>query len=214
MFERAQAAYIANFDSFSEGAIGASFVDGGITFLQYDNGISGPKNFCIEYSGASLSPHESTPNVLAFGGWVPGAGVGLGRFKYMDFTIPELATSVSLDVWCTGLANEGGRSITLFGYSAGQVVSSSTFNYGIGFGQHSSLSLNTGPFDAFRLAINGPVDADYGFVAVDNVTVQAVPEPATWLTASILMAISAAAACSKRFARDHSSFSRSFASTL
>src|SRR5690348_6990821 len=71
------------FDAFSEGVIGSTFTDGGITFSALDQySGSGPgAPFIIEGTdGVGLGPSFSPPNYLTTQGLVPGPGFSFGRF--------------------------------------------------------------------------------------------------------------------------------------
>src|SRR5262249_50677879 len=146
------------FDSFTEGSPSTIVSDGGITFSNLQNGLSGPKNFVIDADtstelGASFSP----PNVLGFGGFVSGQCAGFRRIHSMDFQIPELADLASLDLWHNIFFDMLGNTVSLIGLSNGQAIASQTlpidqFN-GV---HHLSMSVGGGLFDAFRLQVDGP----------------------------------------------------------
>lgn len=176
-----QAALIANFDSFSEGDVFDTFTDGGITFSNVFRHQTSYTNFAIENaSNGELGGNFSSPNVLGFGGYVPGGGVAFGAFGGLTFSAGN-ATSAGLDLWTFPL-NMGGNTITLTGYKQGQVVNSDsylvpTFSTSI---LYHRFDLSNDDYDLFKLTSDGPSVQGDSFIDIDNVQVQtsAVPEPA------------------------------------
>jgi hypothetical protein len=174
--------YFANFDDLpNEGAIGASFTDGGINFTGYLNDIAGPHPFIAEQANsADLGPAFSAPYVLGFGGYVPGPGEGFGRVSTVNFSAPTLAVYAQLDVWYSTFTP--GNTLTLSGFRNGIAVQQSSFvetDEESHAAEHAMLSLTGGPFDSFRLSIAGALENGNSFLCLDNVRISPVPEPAT-----------------------------------
>lgn len=178
-----QATLVANFDSFSEGDVFDTFSDGGITFSSVYNHQTSYTNFAIENaSEGGLGSNFTSPNVLGFGGYVPGPGVAFGAFGGLTFSAGTGATTAGLDLWTFPL-NMGGNTITLTGYKQGVVVDSVSYNVPtVSFSiLHHRFDLPTDDYDVFKLTSDGPSIQGDSFIDIDNVTVQAtaVPEPAT-----------------------------------
>src|SRR5262245_45281536 len=80
----AQNVLIADFERFSEGFIGPSFVDGGLTFSDLDLGFPIPPpgpSFSADWAPTGQLPAPfSTGNVLAFSSYGVGGAVSLNRF--------------------------------------------------------------------------------------------------------------------------------------
>ncbi len=173
-----QASLVANFDSFSEGGGVDQITDGGITFSNVFRHQGGYTNFTIEDASLTLSgPGFSPPNALAFGGYLIGGGAAFGAFGGMDFTSGTLATKVSLELWTLPL-DMGGNTVTLTGYRNGVVVNTDSFTFGNSFSPvHRQFALPTDDYDFFHLGSDGPSVSGDSFILVDNVTVNAVPEP-------------------------------------
>jgi len=178
-----QATLIANFDSLLEGDVFDTFVDGGITFSNVFNHQTSYTNFAIEDASAGgLGSSFTSPNVLGFGGYVPGPGVAFGAFGGLTFSAGTGATTAGLDLWTFPL-NMGGNTITLTGYKQGAFVDSVSYNVPSVSTSilHHRFDLPTDDYDVFKLTSDGPSIQGDSFIDIDNVTVQAtaVPEPAT-----------------------------------
>ncbi|MBI5706665.1 MAG: PEP-CTERM sorting domain-containing protein [Armatimonadetes bacterium] len=175
--------YLATFDELNEGDFGPSITSSGVKFYDVDQDLSGGV-FCIEQANSGdLGGSFSTPNVLGFGGYVPGSGVAFGRMK--SFSIGMAGTGfqlkkASLDIW-TFLLQQGGNTVTLEGWLGNTLVNSDTYTPGTFSVEHHSLSLPTDDYDKFIVRAQGAVDHGVVFADVDNVRVDAVPvpEPAT-----------------------------------
>jgi hypothetical protein len=163
----------------SEGQFFDTFTNGGIRFHDVTRHQGGPTNFCIDdASNGLLGPSLSPPNVLAIGGYVPGTNMGFGAFGAMWFTSDTPARTAGLDLWTLPL--EAGNTLTLTGYLGGQFVDSvSFFIDGANTIIHTRLDLATDDYDSFQLTSSGLTESGDSFIVVDNVTLAAVPEPAT-----------------------------------
>lgn len=175
----ARADMVANFDSFSEGQWFDTFIDNGIRFHSVFRHQGGYTNFAFEdATGGDLAGYTA-PNALGFGGYVPGSGVAFGAFGGMTFTSDTEATTAGLDLWTFPL-DMGGNTLTLQGFKDGNLVDSVSYTFGNSFTVlHRRLDLPTDTYDTFKLVSSGPSVMGDSFIDVDNVTVAAVPEPAT-----------------------------------
>lgn len=178
--------YTANFDDLSEGFYATSFSDGGLKFSDLDERIPdtpGPYNFTIDATTtATLPPPFSPPNVMTTEGYAPGPGISFGRFgsAWIDFS--GIGSSASLDVFWVlpgGPDNYAQNTLSLEAWNGSTMVASvSTSLAQVYTIQESSLVLNNiAPFDRLELNSSGPVDYGVSFLALDNVSVTAVPEP-------------------------------------
>ena len=74
----------------------------------------------------------------------------------------------------------GGNTVTLNGYLGNVLVDSVSVTHSNSFTiLHNRLDLSDDDYDWFELVSTGPSVAGDSFLLVDNVTVNAVPEPAT-----------------------------------
>lgn len=180
-----EATLLATFDSYSEGYFADSIVDGGITFSDVQRWQSDHyTNFAIEQCNASdMGSELSMPNALGFGGYVPGTGEAFGSIGEFFFSSGTAARSAALDVWTLPLIYSG-NTLTLEGYLGSTLVDSVSITqnqFGIG---HWRMALPTDDYDHFRLVSSGPQVSGDSFVLVDNVSVEAVPEPGTMTAAA------------------------------
>lgn len=171
---------IANFDNLVEGQGFDMFSTGGIRFHDVITYSGGYTNFTIEdASSGFLGAGLSSPNVLGFGGYVPGPNVQFGGIKAFSFTSDTVATTAGLDVW-TFQGEPGLNTLTLRGYAAGLVIRSVSFSFDFTpTPTHRRLDLPIGTYDSFELFSSGPAQGGDSTIVVDNVTVAAVPVPAT-----------------------------------
>ncbi|QOI99404.1 MAG: hypothetical protein HRU70_02430 [Phycisphaeraceae bacterium] len=171
---------IANFDSLSEGQSFDVLTTGGIRFHDVITYGGGSTNFTIEdASSGFLGAGLSNPNVLGFGGYVPGPDMQFGGIKSFQFTSDTVATTAGLDVW-TFQGEPGLNTLTLRGYAAGLVIQTVSFSFDFTpTPTHRRLDLPTGVYDRFELFSSGPAQGGDSTIVVDNVTVAAVPAPAT-----------------------------------
>ncbi|BBD68887.1 hypothetical protein NIES4072_37850 [Nostoc commune NIES-4072] len=183
-------AALATFDSFTEGFVTPVLTDGGITFSDLDQRLSGETSvFVIERDNESLKSPFSPPNVLTFGGYVPGPGVGFGRFGSATISTGELASVASLDIFNLQFPATD-NILTLEAYLDGTLVGTNSVNFktddtGILYRQ---LSLSDVTFDKLRLVASGSEEEGVLFIDIDNVRIDQtaiVPEPSSVL--SLLM---------------------------
>jgi hypothetical protein len=173
-----------NFDSLSEGFVGSSFTDGGITFFDQQPFPT----FAIDslgFSAIELGPTFSPPNYLNFGGFLtPGPECCIfGGFQSMRMSFDGEASSARLDVY-TFINISSSNTLALEAYLAGALVAidsalissfEETFvfppplDFTLG---HRRFAVSGNHFDELRLVASGP--AELVFPGVDNV---AIPEP-------------------------------------
>jgi hypothetical protein len=193
----------ATFDSFSEGAIGNTFTDGGITFSDYDNYISyyTPPLY-IDDATATLGNSTFSPNnVLSFTSLISGGTAGYGRFGSITMSIDSVATSASLDIFAASFPKN--NQLTLNAYYQGSFVDSvsvwlSAFGHftrpGATVASHQyTMTIDGIQFDELQLVSSGSYDSGASFILLDNVvfdTPAPVPVPAAvWLFGSGLLGL-------------------------
>lgn len=176
----AHADLLANFDSLTEGQWFDQFTTGGIRFHDVIAHEGGYTNFTIDdASSGFLGSGLSTPNVLAFGAYVPGPQMAFGGIGSFWFTSDTIASSAGLDVWVFQGA-VGLNTLELRGYRAGQVIQSQSFSFDFTATPiHQRLDLPTDVYDSFRVFSSGQALQGDSCIVVDNVSVAAVPEPAS-----------------------------------
>jgi len=174
------ATLVANFDDLTEGQVFDQFTNGGIRFFDVMRHQTPYTNFAIEEAtDGFLGGTQTLPNVLGFGGYVPGSGVAFGAFGAMWFTSDTEALTGGLDVYTLPL-DMGGNTLTLTGYMDTTVVNTVSHTFGNSFvAQHFRFDLPEDTYTSFKLSSNGPSVVGDSFIDVDNVTVAAVPEPAS-----------------------------------
>lgn len=175
----AHADLTANFDDRREGEWFDAFVNGGIRFHDVTTHSGGYTNFTIEdASGGFLGSGLTPPNVLGFGGYVPGPGVAFGGIAGFWYTADLPATTAGLDVWAFQ-ADLGVNTVSLRGYLGGSLVEVVSFSFNApSVPLHQRLDLAVGTYDHFELSSSGQAILGDSCLVVDNVTVAAVPEPA------------------------------------
>ncbi len=171
---------VANFDGLVEGQWFDQLTTGGIRFHNVTTHGGGYTNFTIEdASSGFLGPGLSPPNVLGFGAYVPGPDMAFGGIAAFWFTSDTLAASAGLDVW-TFQGEVGLNTLELRGYRSGQVVQSTSFSFDFSATPiHRRLDLPIDSYDHFELSSSGPAHLGDACIDVDNVTIAAVPEPAS-----------------------------------
>ena len=192
----------ATFDSFSEGSVGYSFTDGGITFSDFDNYFFTNPPFYIEDASTSLVNSTFSPNnALGFTSTVSGGSVGYGRFGSITMSIDTVATSASLDIFAASFPKN--NQLTLSAYYQGSLVDSVSV-WLSAFGHYTRPGANTAShqytmtidgilFDELQLVSSGIYDSGASFILLDNVvfnTPAPVPVPAAvWLFGSGLLGL-------------------------
>jgi len=171
---------IANFDGFSEGQWFDQLSTGGIRFHDVIAHEGGYTNFTIDdASSGFLGAGLSAPNVLAFGAYVPGPEMAFGGIGSFWFTSDTLASSAGLDVWVFQGA-VGLNTLELRGYRSGQVIHSQSFSFDFTAAPiHQRLDLAADVYDSFEVFGSGQALQGDSCIVVDNVSVAAVPEPAS-----------------------------------
>ncbi|MCC7435085.1 MAG: PEP-CTERM sorting domain-containing protein [Methanoregulaceae archaeon] len=179
------AVLVANFDSLIEGAEAyTTLVDGGITFTDIYRNQGGPDYFVIEDASSGGLTGLSSPNALASGGYSPGPNYAFSAFGGMTFSAGD-ARSAGLDLWVFPL-NLGGNTVTLSGYLGNTLVDFVSVTHPNSFSiLHNRLELPDDDYDRFTVTSTGPSAMGDSFILFDNITVDAVPEPAS-LTALAL----------------------------
>lgn len=180
-------AALATFDSFTEGFDTPVLTDGGITFSDLDQRLSGSTPlFTIEGADESLTSPFSPPNVLTFGGYAPGPGASFGRFGSATISTRELASVASLDIFNLQFPATD-NILTLEAYLDGTLVGSNSVNFNktddIGI-LYRQLSISDVTFDKLRLVASGSEDEGVLFISIDNVRIDQtaiVPEPSSVL---------------------------------
>lgn len=171
-------ASIATFDSLTEGDLGVSFVDGGITFFGLDDRATiGDASFNCERADGTLSSSGfSAPNALGFGAWVPGPFAAFSQCGSFSFTNGTVQTFGSIDVF--EWMSPAGNMIWLEAYRNGVLVNSTGAvipgNFEI---NHWTLSVSGVAFDTLRVNGTGPTDRGIFIGLVDNAVI--APAPAT-----------------------------------
>lgn len=173
---------VANFDDMTEGAGGAIFSDGGITFSNLDRRLSGGGNvFAIEMTTNSL-PGMSLPNYMTFGGYSSGPGSSFGRFGSMSIGFSGLASAASMNIFGQPPPGPDQNTLTLEAFNAGTMVDSQS----VVFSGPMSFELSvSGVFDSLQLVSAGATQAGTSFFGVDNVQITAVPEPGAFMLLGI-----------------------------
>lgn len=170
-------AVIANFDDLAEGGLIPVLSDNGVTFSDLDGGSPGFNLFAVDASSGVFDGADgySAPNILTFNSYAPGQEVSFGRMKSFDFGTGAPASSASFNV--LSLSNDPDSTLTLQGLRNGVVVNSVTLALTEDFYGVQSLTLGDGLYDSFHVVVAAP--GDVVLVALDNVTVNPVPEPAS-----------------------------------
>lgn len=193
----------ATFDSFSEGAIGNTFTDGGITFYDFDNYISfyTPPLYIDDASTTLANSTFSPSNVLSFSSAISGGTAGYGRFGSISMSVDTVATSASLDIFAASFPKN--NQLTLNAYYQGSLVDSvsvwlSAFGHytrpGASTSSHQyTMTIDGIQFDELQLVSSGAYDSGASFILLDNVvfnTPAPVPVPAAvWLFGSGLLGL-------------------------
>jgi len=184
----------ATFDSLSEGTVGTTLTDGGITFFDLDQRLADAiPTFTIESTTSELLGSSlSAPNYLSFGGFVEGEEFSFGRFGSTRITTGTTGISASLDLFSL-LFSPSNNTLTLEALFGEMVVASTSVALSdfepIGEDGlvQQTVAIADVTFDQLRLVASGPDDNGVAFLGLDNVRIEeaaSVPEPAS--IASIL----------------------------
>ncbi|GAB4385541.1 MAG: hypothetical protein Kow0022_11800 [Phycisphaerales bacterium] len=192
-----------NFDSLTEGFMGSSFTDGGITFfdLNNDTGINpdgssfGPGDYGTDFiiENATLAVNDfpaylSGPNALSFGtAFVPGDNLSINVVSTFSMTTGSIANAADMDLVYYENGPWGGIHLNLYALLNGSIVGQDTIvisdlggrdNPVGGHLSISGVSFDTLVFNA-QFA-NGTSTAFAGIV--DNVRIVPAPGAASLLS--------------------------------
>ena len=163
----------AHFDIYTEGIIGTSFNEAGITFSNLDNTLQpiGTAFFICERADGTLTGQTgfSTPNCLGSVGWSPGPGASFGRTKSYEMSTGATANHATLELFLGG--SYAGNTVTLEAYMGALLVGSNGITVSGGFPEHHQLAISGVDFDRLRLVGGGPTDSGVFFGLVDDVTI-------------------------------------------
>ena len=174
----------ANFEGFSSGFLGRSFVDGGITFsenLWFPGGNQ--VQFAATNGTGSISsfPQFSPVNVMTTGSWSSGTVLGFTRTHQWIATRGEPGESALVDVFWLGRSNWEGTEVCLEGLVGDDVVVSDCFIHPGALPvdiQHTRLALSGTAFDRIRFICRGgtmPGELDGINAVFDNVVIDGAP---------------------------------------
>src|SRR5262245_48601386 len=95
---------VANFDSQTEGFIGTTYTEGGITFSNIDRRIPGQPaggTFAIDNATNDLTGRAgySSPNVLGFSAYSPGSSTGFGRLGSFEMQPSQVSTAATIELF-------------------------------------------------------------------------------------------------------------------
>lgn len=195
----AQANIFHNFEDLNEGFLGTSFTKDGVTYRDVNN-VSG-----FYPDGEAFGPGEpgdqviieravpfyqdfpdygSPNNAMTFGSaFVVGDNLSIGALASVFIDLSWLASSASFDIAFYENGPWGGIEFRLDALRNGSVVASDSFVLAAGGDRDNpnftSMSVSGAEFDTLHLyaTLNGEYTAPRGMI--DNVSIQAVPEPAT-----------------------------------
>ncbi|MBI5364160.1 MAG: hypothetical protein HZA53_13350 [Planctomycetes bacterium] len=172
----ARANGVATFDGLTEGYLGPTFTSGGITFSSMWNGIVGDDDFACENASTTFAgfPGFSSPNVLAFAGYVPGGGAGYHRIVSFEATTGQIETIAHVNLLLSAV--HPGNQIRLEAWLGGTLAASTSYTIPgpSGFFQ-TQLSLYDVPYDHIVVRGVGAVDGGAFFACVDEVALYYTP---------------------------------------
>ncbi len=172
----ARANGVATFDGLTEGNLGPTFTTSGITFSNLWNGIPNDDDFTCENASTGFAgfPGFSSPNVLGFGGYVPGGGAGYARIVSFEATTGQIESTAQVNVFLSAV--HPGNQIHLEAWLGGALVASTAYTIPgpSGFFQ-TQLALYGVPFDHIVLRGVGAVDSGAFFACVDEVALYHIP---------------------------------------
>jgi hypothetical protein len=171
----------ANFDGFSSGFVGRSFVAGGITFsdnLWFPGG--NPVQFAVTSGTGSISsfPEFSPVNVMTTGSWSSGPVLGFTRTHQWIAGIGRDASAARVDVFWLGRSNWAGTEVCLEGLVGDTVVAGDCFVHPGALPddiQHTRLAFSGQTFERIRFVCRGgtvPGELDGILAVFDNVVIE------------------------------------------
>ena len=170
----------ANFDTFTEGILGATIVDGGITFTNLDVGFgTAPNDYICEDGAAGLTQFAgfTAPNALGFSALVPGPQVAYSSVLSFELSTGQIEDHVSMDFYVAG--GSGANAVVFEAWMGTTFVGSTSFALpSTIFFQKVSTSWSGVAFDRLVVRGSGPTGPDRFLALVDNVDVTGpVPPP-------------------------------------
>lgn len=174
---------VADFDNLSEGLVGTTIQDGGLTFSgleTYTDFSTG--NLTIDnVSRDAQFASSNGPNCLLFGGYCPGPYGSSGRFGSMNVSFDGIASSVSMHLFISG-ASASQNILTLQAFRNGTVTAQTVLDVPDVEGLYPmSLMISDSVFDNLRLVASGPDQDGAVLMALDQVQVTLIPEPTALL---------------------------------
>lgn len=195
----AQANIFHNFEDLSEGFLGTSFTKDGITYRDVNNvsgfypdgepfGAGDPGDQVIIERAVPLfeqfPEYGSANNAMTFGSaYIVGDNLSIGALASVFIDVPWLGQSASFDIAFYENGPWGDIEFRLDALRNGSVVATDSFVLAGGGDRdnpnYTSMSVAAAEFDTLHLyaTLNGEYTAPRGII--DNVAIQAVPEPAT-----------------------------------
>lgn len=159
----------AFFDQVAEGWTGTTWTEGGVTVTNLDNRLDPPPgSLTIERAVANLTgmPGYSSPNVLGFGGYVPGDGTAFGRFGSVDIVPNGVRDAARVEVFTL---DSSGLPLRLEAWRRGALVGQDEVRLqSPGAIMHYRLEVGGAPFDHLRLVAD-PAGGQAVFISIDNV---------------------------------------------
>ncbi|MFO1010241.1 MAG: hypothetical protein U1F29_09300 [Planctomycetota bacterium] len=165
----------AHFDTFTEGVLGTTVVDGGITFSNLTNGFGGG-TFCCENGTTDFAGFGgfTPPNALGFNGYSPGPGAGFSRVVSFELTTGQLENAATMDLYVAG--GNGGNIVTLEAWQGATLNGTAAYTLPGPFGfSMMQLSISGFAFDHLVVRGSGPTNQGAFFACVDNVIVTGTP---------------------------------------
>jgi hypothetical protein len=166
---------VATFDALPEGTVAPVLTDGGITFFGLDQRIpefTGTYVFVVDQADVSqLGPDGFTPpNVLSWGGFVPGPGASFGRVGEFRISPPNGGNWASLELWVHD--ELAGNVVTLEAIRRGVVVATDAVTLSGGdVVRHFTLTVSGKRFDELRVVGSGDADMGVFFGVIDSVRI-------------------------------------------
>ncbi|MBK7876501.1 MAG: hypothetical protein IPJ77_12260 [Planctomycetes bacterium] len=170
----------ARFDTFTEGLLGQTVTDGGVTFSNLDVGFgTAPNDFVCENGATDFAAFAgfTPPNALGFSGWVPGPQSAYTSVVSFELTTGQVEDHVSMDFYVAG--GVGTNAIVFEGWMGTTLVGSTSFTLPTTiFFQKVSASWSGVAFDRLVVRGNPAVGGGHFYASVDNVVLTGpVPPP-------------------------------------